>query len=54
MNYLNRLSSLACKYCIEIFELFDDNEIHEQLTPIRDAWYTGQELSALMAETKEE
>jgi hypothetical protein len=50
MDKLDELKSFAGKYCIDIFELFDEIEIHEQLTPIRDAWETGRELSALIAE----
>lgn len=45
-----RLNSFAEKYCIEIFELFDELEMHEQLAPIRSAWHTGRELSALNSE----
>lgn len=54
MKELDRLKSFAGKYCIDIFELFNELEIHEQLTPIRDAWETGRELSALAAENKAE
>jgi len=50
MNNLEKLAALAGKYCIEIFNLFDDLEIQEQLAPIRSAWHTGRELSALTAE----
>jgi len=52
MEKLDRLKYFACQYCVDIFELFDELEIHEQLTPVRDAWETGRELSALAAENK--
>jgi len=50
MDELERLKSFAGAYCIAIFELFDELEILEHLSPIRYAWQTGRELSALTAE----
>jgi len=50
MEKLDRLKSFAGKYCIDIFDLFDELEVHDQLTPIRNAWETGRELSDLAAE----
>ena len=53
MDKLDELKSFAGKHCIDIFELFDALEIQVKLKPIRDAWKTGRELSALMAEREE-
>jgi len=47
---LARLMEFAVNYCIDIFELFNSIEIEDQLTPIRAAWLTGRELSALKAQ----
>ena len=52
MNKLDELTALAGKYCVEIFNLFDDLEIQEQSAPTRSAWHTGRELSALIAEAE--
>jgi len=53
MDNLKRLKQLkyfAEDYCIDIFELFSELEIHKQPAPVRNAWGTGRELSALHAE----
>ncbi len=47
---LNDLKIFAAKYCVEIFEMFDELEIYEQRAPIRNAWHTGRKIRALVAE----
>ncbi len=53
MSKQDRLAAFAKKACLEIFELFDEISVQEQLPPIVTAWHVGRELSALLAEIKE-
>ena len=52
MKHIDELRGNASLSCIEIFDMFDDIDIKEQLTPILDAWAAGRELSAYLAEAR--
>ena len=44
IEIIEKQKSFAGKACIDVYGLFDELEIIEQLTPIRDAWEVGKEL----------
>lgn len=44
MSDVKDLQANALNACHRIYELFDEIEIKEQLTPIRDAWWVGEQI----------
>lgn len=50
---VDNLKIFAAKNCVDIFEMFDEMEIQEQLAPIRSAWHTGREIRAIDSKQKD-